>query len=189
MWRMLGIALVVVLGLAGLAPAQTWTSLTHQPTFTTDTALLLTDGTVMVHQYLSSKWWRLTPDNTGSYIYYVHPEWNIDWGGELLLAHTLDIPREYGVFFHRLRASPQIPAPPPWFPHLDNDDANELLLSGGFGSYVAPKPNRLVAIKGETPHAIAKVRPSAGRHIRASIGGFFKKLGLPLGDPEVPWPI
>jgi len=134
-------------------------------------------------------WHRDSEDNTGSYIYYVHPEWNIDWGGELLLAHTLDIPREYGVFFHRLRASPQIPAPPPWFPHLDNDDANELLLSGGFGSYVAPKPNRLVAIKGGTPHAIAKVRPSAGRHIRASIGGFFKKLGLPLGDPEVPWPI
>ena len=29
--------------------------------------LLLTDGTVMVQQYQTGNWWRLTPDNTGSY--------------------------------------------------------------------------------------------------------------------------
>jgi hypothetical protein len=46
----------------------TWAKLTNQPSFQTDTALLLTDGTVMVHQYSSQNWWRLTPDNTGSYL-------------------------------------------------------------------------------------------------------------------------
>lgn len=51
-----------------LASAQTWTLLNNQPTVTTDTALLLTDGTVMMHQYNSTNWWRLTPDNTGSYV-------------------------------------------------------------------------------------------------------------------------
>jgi len=66
--RMLGIALVVLLAWGGLAQAQTWTNLTHQPTFTTDSALMLTDGTVMMHAYNSNNWWRLTPDNTGSYI-------------------------------------------------------------------------------------------------------------------------
>jgi len=66
--RMLGIALVVLLAWGGLAQAQTWTTLTNQPTVTTDTSLLLTDGTVMMHQYNSNNWWRLTPDNTGSYI-------------------------------------------------------------------------------------------------------------------------
>ena len=59
---------VAWLAWASLAQAQTWTKLTTQPSFQTDTALLLTDGTVMVHQYSSPKWWRLTPDNTGSYI-------------------------------------------------------------------------------------------------------------------------
>ncbi len=64
---------ILVIGLAlltfsALAGAQTWTRLTHQPTFQTDTALLLTDGTVMMHQYNSTNWWRLTPDITGSYI-------------------------------------------------------------------------------------------------------------------------
>jgi hypothetical protein len=50
------------------ANSGTWARLTNQPTFQTDTALLLTDGTVMVHQYSSQNWWRLTPDNTGSYL-------------------------------------------------------------------------------------------------------------------------
>jgi len=39
------------------------------PTFTPDVALLLTDGTVMVHDYQeASKFWRLTPDIHGSYV-------------------------------------------------------------------------------------------------------------------------
>src|SRR4029077_823995 len=45
-----------------------WQKLTNEPTFQTDTALLLTDGTVMTHQYNSNNWWRLTPDINGSYL-------------------------------------------------------------------------------------------------------------------------
>jgi hypothetical protein len=134
-------------------------------------------------------WHRDSEDNTGSYIYYAHPEWNVEWGGELFLSHTRDVPREYGVYFHRLESSAELPAPPPWYSHLDNRDANELLMRDGLGSYVTPKPNRLVAIKGGTPHAIAKVRASAGDHIRASVGGFFKKVGVKVAAPVGPWPI
>ena len=50
------------------ANSGTWQKLINQPPFQTDTALLLTDGTVMVHQYSSPNLWRLTPDNTGSYL-------------------------------------------------------------------------------------------------------------------------
>jgi hypothetical protein len=70
--RALVIGLVALLMLAGLAGAQTWTPLTHQPSFNASTALLLTDGTVMVQTavngYGTGEWWRLTPSNTGSYI-------------------------------------------------------------------------------------------------------------------------
>ena len=48
-----------------------WNRLTNQPTFMCDTALLLTDGTVMVHEYgnqTMNNWWRLTPDINGSYL-------------------------------------------------------------------------------------------------------------------------
>ena len=60
---------VALLALASWAGAQgTWTPLVHQPSFTASTALLLTDGTVMVQAQESSAWWRLTPDKTGNYI-------------------------------------------------------------------------------------------------------------------------
>src|SRR5580692_1130069 len=66
--KMSGIALVACLALAGFANAQKWQSLKHPPTFETDTAVLLTDGRAMVHEYNSPNWWALTPDQTGSYL-------------------------------------------------------------------------------------------------------------------------
>jgi hypothetical protein len=53
-----------------------WQRLVNQPTFLCDTALLLTDGRVMVHQYGDpqnngqgmNNWWALTPDANGSYL-------------------------------------------------------------------------------------------------------------------------
>jgi hypothetical protein len=66
--RRFGISLLVSLALAGIASAQKWQTLTHPPTFFADTALLLTDGTIMVHEICSSNWHRLTPDNKGSYL-------------------------------------------------------------------------------------------------------------------------
>ena len=70
--RTLVVWLIVSLGLAALASAQIgapgWQTLRNPPTFITDTALVLTDGTVMVHEYCTSNWHRLTPDNRGSYV-------------------------------------------------------------------------------------------------------------------------
>ena len=45
-----------------------WQRLTNQPPFDTDSANLLTDGRVLVHQYNSPNWWILTPDINGSYL-------------------------------------------------------------------------------------------------------------------------
>lgn len=124
------------------------------------------------------QWHRDADDDVGSWVYYAHPEWNIEWGGELFLSPQL-VPPEFGVFLHRLRPMEDHPDPPAWKSHLDNDDANRLLLEtgigSGIGSFVAPRPNRLVIVKGGTPQAQAKVRPSAGRHVHATIGGVFKK--------------
>jgi hypothetical protein len=66
--RTLGIAFIAYLTLTCIASAQKWQSLTHPPTFQTDTALLLTDGTVIVHEVCTPNWHRLTPDQTGSYV-------------------------------------------------------------------------------------------------------------------------
>src|SRR5271168_109395 len=71
-FRTLGVAGAILLACAVIVnaqvPAAKWTKLTHQPTFQTDTALLLTDGSVMMHVYNGTGWWKLTPTNTASYI-------------------------------------------------------------------------------------------------------------------------
>ena len=67
------VAAAMLMSGAGVAAAQTWTPLKNQPSFNASTALLLTDGTVMVQDCGpkcggAAEWWKLTPDNTGSYI-------------------------------------------------------------------------------------------------------------------------
>jgi hypothetical protein len=121
-------------------------------------------------------WRRDSEDNAGSYVYYAHRAWNIEWGGELFLSHERGAPREYGVHLHRLEPLGDVLAPPASGSHLDNRDASELLMASGLGSFVMPKPNRLVVIRGGTPYSIAKVRPAAGRHVQACVRGFFEKV-------------
>ena len=67
--RSLAVATVVLLCAFGSASAQSpWQPLTHQPSFSPSNPLLLTDGTVMVHDAGGSNWWKLTPDQNGSYV-------------------------------------------------------------------------------------------------------------------------
>ncbi len=46
----------------------TWTALKNQPPFGPGSVFLLTDGTVLAQDGGAADWWKLTPDNTGSYI-------------------------------------------------------------------------------------------------------------------------
>jgi hypothetical protein len=69
--RKLGIGFALLLAFT-FAGAQNWAPLNNQPTFLAGTALLLTDGTVMVQEMTAGglgtgNWWKLTPDNMGSY--------------------------------------------------------------------------------------------------------------------------
>ncbi|WGJ13529.1 kelch repeat-containing protein [Methylocapsa sp. D3K7] len=59
--------------LAAASGPSPWRPLTRQPPFNSGAMLLLTDGTLMVHDQGaknngSSNWWRLTPDINGSYL-------------------------------------------------------------------------------------------------------------------------
>ena len=56
------------LGQAAMAQSGTWTPLTNQPSFGAGTHLLLTDGTVLCQDAGQNDWWKLTPDQNGSYI-------------------------------------------------------------------------------------------------------------------------
>lgn len=50
------------------AAAQSVTPLKHQPPDGAQLTFQLTDGTVLAQGYSDSDWWKLTPDNTGSYV-------------------------------------------------------------------------------------------------------------------------
>jgi hypothetical protein len=95
---------------------------------------------------------------SGAFIYYAHPEWNVLWGGELLVAD----------------ASTRSIKPPQDVVHrFENHRENEELLRIGMGRFVMPKPNRLVFVAPGVPHMIAKVTSAAGNHPRVSLAGFF----------------
>ena len=59
---------LTLVAFAALAHAQSWQPLVNQPSFGASTALLLTDGTVMVQQGNAPNWWKLTPDANGDYV-------------------------------------------------------------------------------------------------------------------------
>jgi len=63
-----GMTLFVFLLGSGLVAAQSWQPVTNQAPFGASTALLLTDGTVMVQRVESPQWFQLTPDAFGSYV-------------------------------------------------------------------------------------------------------------------------
>ena len=67
--RTVSVTCVLLVATLDLVNAQTWTPLTNQPTFSSPgTALMLTDGRVLVQDSDASDWWTLTPDLTGSYL-------------------------------------------------------------------------------------------------------------------------
>jgi hypothetical protein len=62
------LAVATLLAVSGACWAQTLTTLVHQPPDGIVLSFQLTDGTVMVQGNSYSDWWKLTPDNTGSYV-------------------------------------------------------------------------------------------------------------------------
>jgi hypothetical protein len=78
---------VLIVSCALPVAAQSWSALNSKASFNANTALLLTDGTVMVQAYSTSNWWRLTPDSTGSYI-------NGSW------TKVASLPSNYGPLYY-----------------------------------------------------------------------------------------
>ena len=74
----LGTALVVLLGSPAFTHAQNWTKVASSPSGSPGlgTALLLTDGSVLVNQSCTPNWYKLVPDNTGNANTYINGTWS-----------------------------------------------------------------------------------------------------------------
>jgi hypothetical protein len=66
----LGFTLLLLLAANPSAFSQAWVPLVNQPdaSLALSAPLLLTDGTVILHQYCGRNWYKLSPDSFGSYI-------------------------------------------------------------------------------------------------------------------------
>lgn len=122
-------------------------------------------------------WHRDNQNNTtGAFTFYCHPSWNVQWGGELLVAgpesKEFEFPesRLFGGGSRFLGT------------HLDNAPENKSLLATGTGTYILPKPNRLVVVPSGVLHGIKKVDPAAGSQVRVSLQGTFMFPGRGAED-------
>jgi hypothetical protein len=114
------------------------------------------DYSVMVHNYCvgSEIDWHKDYSSLASYSFYLHEQWLPQWGGNLLVADyakTVDVQGNNGTVF----------------------DNNPSVMNPGFGTFYAPKPNRLVIIK-DVFHKVERIDQSAGNNVRMSFTGFFK---------------
>lgn len=91
----------------------------------------------------------------GAFVYYAHPRWDAQWGGALLLAHHEDP-----------GSLPMVPG------RFDSGPYSEALMDPGLGTFILPKPNRLIVL-GALPHMVTHVTKAAGQNVRASLAGFF----------------
>ena len=102
----------------------------------------------------------------GAFVYYAHPEWNVQWGGELLIAQMRD------------------PMSLPMMPYrFENRDYSATLMEEGLGQYILPRPNRLIVL-GNQPHRVTPVLPAAGNRVRASVAGFFVREQADAQDDD-----
>lgn len=114
-------------------------------------------------------WHRDSENNaTGAFVYYAHPEWDPQWGGEFLVA-----PHETK---HHIMPKSKLYEGTEKFlgSHLDNQFERDVLMDNARGEFVLPKPNRLVIMTSGVIHCIKKVDPAAGNKVRATIQGFFQ---------------
>jgi 2OG-Fe(II) oxygenase superfamily len=67
---------------------------------------------------------------------------------------------------------------PAWGGELLISAISDLATKPDSGTFVCPRPNRLVIVRGGTPHKICRVSNLAGENIRQAISGFFDKRSV-----------
>ena len=118
------------------APDSPWTPLTQQPTFLVEGAgnpILLTDGTVLIQDAGARDWWKLTPDQNGSYI-------NGTW------TEVASLPSNYAPLYHSSAVLPD----------------GRLIIEGGEYNFFVPVWTNLGAIYDPLADTWTPVAPPPG---------------------------
>lgn len=97
---------------------------------------------------------------SGSFTYYVHREWNLHWGGHLLV---LDARTGQGVDSDGREAEA----------FLSDEGETMKFAQPGLALCILPKPNRFVFIRADAYHMVTRVDANAGDRARVTLSGFF----------------
>ena len=110
-------------------------------------------------------------DVTGAYTFYCHPFWDVHWSGEICLSNV------HVSVFDKIEKENTGSNVSTYKKSLYDDSAVNYVLQnlGGLGTYVIPRPNRIVFLKAGYFHKVQKVSPEAGDRNRSTITGFFVK--------------
>jgi hypothetical protein len=100
---------------------------------------------------------------TGALTFYIHHEWDMHWGGHLLI---LD-PRS---------AAGTEADDPKLVAFLSGENENRAINDPGFALCVVPRPNRLVLFGNDTYHMVTRVDDDAGDRPRVALAGFFYSM-------------
>jgi Rps23 Pro-64 3,4-dihydroxylase Tpa1-like proline 4-hydroxylase len=108
---------------------------------------------------------------TGGYVFYVHDQWNIQWGGELFIeeeAASEDMAPTSSEEKARIQQLMLRQS-------MDNSYLNEVLSDPGMGRFFMPIPNRVILFTAGTRHMVNRVDPNAGDTARHTISGSFRR--------------
>ncbi|HEY6136176.1 MAG TPA: 2OG-Fe(II) oxygenase [Thermoanaerobaculia bacterium] len=97
---------------------------------------------------------------SGAFIFYVHHQWDVHWGGHLVI---LDDRTGMGID----KDAPEM------FSFLSEEAENRVLSEPGVGLSIVPRPNRLVLLRENVYHMITRVDADAGDRARITLTGFF----------------
>lgn len=107
-----------------------------------------------------------------TYTYYLHRHWQINWDSTLLILPlgSIDyqqvLPLEDGTVHHDCYTDTNSP-----MEMFQQGKKYQPIIDYGLGTFVSPKPNRLILINKKVVHGITAVDKDAGENIRVTLTG------------------
>jgi Rps23 Pro-64 3,4-dihydroxylase Tpa1-like proline 4-hydroxylase len=141
------------------------------------------DLSLMVHCYQAGAeiGWHRDSGVLAAYTFYCHQDWHPMWGGNLMVASDktvwdrirlnseplpgTDLKDSFGELYQTKGVT------------FDHSIEKKVILNPGLGSFVMPKPNRLVLLSSRVFHKVERVDMAAGSNSRVSLTGFFVDPG------------
>jgi hypothetical protein len=108
-----------------------------------------------------------------TYSYYLHRHWQINWDSTLLVLPKGSV--EYRQMLLKLEGTKQKDtyAGTGALEMFEQAEKTKNLMDYGMGTFISPKPNRLVLINKNVVHGITRVDKDAGENVRLTLTGFF----------------